>query len=406
MGHPSGTVLNHILGCISKSDQSCEICHLSKQNRLSFSSSKFVSAETFDLVQCDVWGPYKQCTHGKCSFLLTIVDNFSRCTWIFLFADKTQVFTLIKQFLVYVQNQFNKSVKIFRSDNGTEFLNKELTSHFLNLGIIHQTTGFHTPQQNEILERKHQHLLNVARSLRFHANLPVSFWGDCLLTATHLINMLPSAVLQFKSPYEILLNKPPNYTALRVLGCLFYISNLYSPHDKFSAKTLKCVFLGYPSNEKGYRVMNINTRKCYTSRDIKFVEDCFPFHTEIEYVNAPSHHTYIFHDTSLSDVSESIFHINDTPFDNSQNASSSNSDQPFIPLAQSRPVRNRSVPTKFKDYTGLPVSTVNTLHTKCTYHIEHYVAYIVFKPHYINYLCAYATIPTPYTYSQAVKVSH
>ena len=112
--------------------------------------------------------------------------------------------SLIKNFIAFAQNHFNKTVKVIRSDNGTEFVNHDLSSHLLSLGIIHQTSCAYTPHQNWIVERKQQHLLNVVRSLRFQVHLTVSFWGDCILIAEHLINILPAQGLGFKSPHELL----------------------------------------------------------------------------------------------------------------------------------------------------------------------------------------------------------
>ena len=66
-------------------------------------------------------------------------------------------------------------LKIVHFDNGTEFLVKDLQNFFLDKGIIHKRSCVGTPQQNGVVECKHRHLLEVARGLRFQANLPIKF---------------------------------------------------------------------------------------------------------------------------------------------------------------------------------------------------------------------------------------
>lgn len=89
-------------------------------------------------------------------------------------------------------------------------------------GIEHQTTCDDKPQQNGRVERKHKHILEVARALRFQTSLPLRFWADCITTTTNLINRVLSYVLKNKTPYEMLLNKVPDYTHLKVFECTFY----------------------------------------------------------------------------------------------------------------------------------------------------------------------------------------
>lgn len=114
-------------------------------------------------------------------------------------------------------------MKKVRSDNGTEFINSTVQSFFLQEGVIHETSCVETPQQNGRVERKHRHILNVARALRFQANLPLSFWGECILTAAHLINQTPTVANNGATPYEMLYGKTPSYAHIRTFGCLCYV---------------------------------------------------------------------------------------------------------------------------------------------------------------------------------------
>ena len=143
-------------------------------------------------------------------------------------------------------NQFDSKIKIVRSDNGTEFLNRKMET-FLNLnGILHQTTCVYTPQQNGVVERKHRHILNVARSLLFQSGLPIKYRGEAVLTSVFLINRMPTSVLKGQSPYELVFKKMPVFDHIRVFGSLCFATKLNNL-DKFSERAEKCVLLGYSS---------------------------------------------------------------------------------------------------------------------------------------------------------------
>lgn len=88
-----------------------------------------------------------------------------------------------------IQTQFKTTVKTIRTDNGPELFLKRF---FSNHGIIHQTSCVDSPQQNDIVERKHQHLSNIARSLLFQSKLPKKNWAHALNHAVYLINKLLS----------------------------------------------------------------------------------------------------------------------------------------------------------------------------------------------------------------------
>lgn len=110
-----------------------------------------------------------------------------------------------------VKIRFNKRIKRVRNDNGSEFINSVIRGFFQQEVIAHETSYVATPQQNGRVERKHRHILNVARALRFQGNLPFRFWGACILAATYIINRTPAVANKGITPYVMLFNKPPSY---------------------------------------------------------------------------------------------------------------------------------------------------------------------------------------------------
>ena len=86
---------------------------------------------------------------------------------------KNEAQSLLKSFFSYVSTQFNRHIKTFRSDNDGEFIS--LRSFFQDHGVVFQTSCIYTPQQNEVVERKHHHILQVARALKFQAQLLTQF---------------------------------------------------------------------------------------------------------------------------------------------------------------------------------------------------------------------------------------
>nr|GEX59723.1 integrase, catalytic core [Tanacetum cinerariifolium] len=173
----------------------------------------------------------------------------------------SDAFAVLKTFLKFVETQFDTKVKCVRSDNALEFVKGPCAEFLAKQGTEHQTTCVDSPQQNGRVERKHRHILE----------------GDCVTTATYLINRFPSPILKYKTPYEMLLNKEPDYSSLRVFGCFVVATNPSRISDKFAPKGVPCVFIGYPAHQKGYKLYNILTHSCFVSRYVQFHEHIFPF---------------------------------------------------------------------------------------------------------------------------------
>lgn len=197
---------------VQQSNKVCVTCPMSKFTKMPFTLSTSHAHTIFDLVHINIWGPYKECIMNKYRYFMTIVDDHSRYTWVYLLQYKSDALQTIKTFVNYVHNHFNKKVKTIRSDNALEFTTAECHSFFSDLCIVYRTPCVQRPQQNSRVERKHRHILEIARCLRFHASMPLKFWGDCVMTAVHIMNKLPTVVLSNKTPHECYTKLHPSMT--------------------------------------------------------------------------------------------------------------------------------------------------------------------------------------------------
>ena len=182
-----------------------ESCQLGKNTRVSF--PKHLDQWTkfpFKLVHTHVWGPSRTESTLGFRYFVTFIDDYSRCTWLFLMKTRTELFSIFKKFHAEVQTQFNTSICILRNDNAKEYISGPFSSFLSSHGILHQSSYAYNPQQNGVAKRKNRHLVETARTLLLHRKVPQHFWGDTTLVACYLINHMSSFVLHDKIPHSIL----------------------------------------------------------------------------------------------------------------------------------------------------------------------------------------------------------
>lgn len=191
--------------------------------------------------------------------------------------SKTQTANVLQIFLKNAETQFKSQVQIIHNDNGTEFVNAACTKLFQEKGMHHQRSCVYTPQQNGTVERKHRHLLDMARALIFQSRMPSKYWGEAIMMATTIINVLPTRVLDWKSPHQVLYGEDPNYNKFKTFGCCCYYTNVTPHKDKFSPREKAAIHIGFSVGQKGWKLLDIESGKIITSRDVQFEEDLFPF---------------------------------------------------------------------------------------------------------------------------------
>lgn len=147
MGHPS-TRITKLLPQVqckptNRLNNGCSVCHQAKQTRDKFDLSNNKASNLFELIHCDLWGPYRHSSSSGACYFLTVVDDYSHSVWVYLLIDETEVTQFLKNFFAMVERQFGKQVKIVRSDNGIEF--NGLEQFFCDNGILFQSSCVKTP---------------------------------------------------------------------------------------------------------------------------------------------------------------------------------------------------------------------------------------------------------------------
>jgi len=247
---------------------------MAKSHQLPYSSSHEISKSPLDLIYSDVWGPAPESV-GRNKYYVSFIDDHSKYTWIYLLRNKSDVFRVFHDFKNLVERKFDRKIISVQSDWGGEY--EKLNSFFQRLGISHRVSCPHAHQQNGAAERKHRHIVDVGLALLANASMPLKYWDQAFLTATYLINILPSKVIDYQTPVERLLKEKPNYNSLRVFGCACWPNLRPYNTRKLSFRSTKCAFLGYSSMHKGFKCLDISSGRLYISRDVIFDENIFPF---------------------------------------------------------------------------------------------------------------------------------
>lgn len=153
---------------------------------------------------------------------------------------KSETQHLLKNFFSFVT--YNSTL-MFTKFVLTMLVNFFSLCHFFQEhGFIYQYLCVYTLPQNGLVECKHCHIVDTGHALHFEANLPLQFWGKCVLTAIHIVNRLPIVVLSCHTPFEKLYTKSPTYSHICIFGCLAYDTNVHLSHN-FALRAQPCAFL-------------------------------------------------------------------------------------------------------------------------------------------------------------------
>ncbi|GJV96818.1 putative ribonuclease H-like domain-containing protein [Tanacetum coccineum] len=208
------------------------------------------------------------------------LDRFSGFS---VLASKDETSGILQNFIRQIENQLSHRltivlqrlyrVKIIRSDNGTEFKNRDMLEFCGNKGIKQEYSNARTPQQNGVAERMNRTLIEAARTMLADSLLPTTFWAEAVSTACYIFNRVRVTKPQNKTPYELLFGHKPIISYIRPFGCHVTILDTLSVLGKFDGKSDEGFLVGYSLNSKAYRVYNLVTKRVEVNLHVNFLEE-------------------------------------------------------------------------------------------------------------------------------------
>ncbi|KAE8957484.1 hypothetical protein PR002_g31158 [Phytophthora rubi] len=172
----------------------------------------------------------------------------------------------------FYEKQWDERLMCLRSDNGTEFVNKDVTRICTLNGIMHQRTVPYSPQQNGVAERMNRTIMENARSMLHYKSVPTEWWAEAVSTAVYLINRSTNTQHTSVTPYELGFKVKPTLEHLSMFGSHGYVHIDKAKRTKLEPKSFRCMFLGYAENVKGYRVFDLDASKVKVTRSVKLGE--------------------------------------------------------------------------------------------------------------------------------------
>ncbi|GKE20444.1 putative ribonuclease H-like domain-containing protein [Tanacetum coccineum] len=219
----------------SKLWHTCVACQKGKQHKASC-KTKLVSSisQHLQMLHMDLFGPTSVRSINHKTYCLVVTDDFSRFSWVFFLATKSETGGILKKFITEIENQLNHKIK-------SEY------------------SVARTPQHNGVTERKNRTLIEVARTMLTDSLLPTVFWAKAVNTACYVLNRVLVTKPHNKTPYKLIIGRAPSISFMRPFGCPVTILNTLDPLGKFDGKAEEGFLVGYSVNSKAFRIFDIDS---------------------------------------------------------------------------------------------------------------------------------------------------
>ena len=263
----------------------CDTCQQAnfKKKTIKGNRPSTKTSSPLQLIHMDLWSAPILSKNGF-KYIATYTDDFTRYSSIYELkrkSDQVKKFILFKNF---AENKLNKTIKAIQVDNGGEYISNEFKEICDEFGIeIHYAPPY-TPELNGVAERLNQTLITKVRAMKTQSGVPWKYWVEMIRTANTIRNSLPTQKLQNTTPYIMWNGKHPYYDVFKTFGCLAIVRNIRK-NNKFDIQGFKGVLVGYNTELTAYQILEPDTGKVYTRKDVYFDESIFPLKNKNENEN-------------------------------------------------------------------------------------------------------------------------
>lgn len=223
-----------------------------------------------ELLHFDLCGPMKEKSTGGASYMCLFTDDFSGMLFPYFLRKKSDAIDAIKSVVAKISGQGHTVMKM-RSDNAKELVSAEVESFFKEKSIVHELSSPYCPEQNGRTERQNRTIIEMARTMRIEASLPLPLWAELCNTSAIIRNRLPLERLDGKSPYEVWTNEKRSLSHYRIGSKAFaHVPSQF--RTKFDDKAEEMILIGYEPESKAFRIWSPNANKIRVVRTARFIE--------------------------------------------------------------------------------------------------------------------------------------
>ena len=164
----------------------CGSCQLGKQSKAKHSGTQtFATSKPFELLHLDLMGPTGIESLGGMRYIMVMVDDFTRYTWVILLRFKSDAPEHIEALCTRLQNEKGLKIDRIQSDHGKEFENSYMESFCMRSSLSQEFSALITPQQNGVVERKNKVIQEMARTMLHDKDVSRNLWGEAVNTTCH-----------------------------------------------------------------------------------------------------------------------------------------------------------------------------------------------------------------------------